>query len=78
MVIDPALFSTPVSKATWKSVQKNPGASLTDTDGTYYNWIWSRPDDPGYTDTIYYLSVYRLELQARAVRIGAPPYANCP
>lgn len=74
---DPALFTTPVSKATWKSVQKNPSATLTDTDGTYYHWIASQPDDPGYADTNYYLSFYRLKLQARAMQIGAPPYANC-
>ena len=78
MVIDPALFTKPVSKATWKSVQENPNATLTDTDGTYYNWIWSQPDDVGYADTNYYLSYYRLQLQARAMQSGAPPYSNCP
>ena len=78
MVIDPALFPTPVSKATWKGVQKNPNATLTDTDGTYYNWIWSQPDDPGYVDTNYWLAHYRLSLQNRAIQIGPPPYAYCP
>ncbi len=78
MVIDPSLFATPVSKATWKNVQKNPNATLTDTDGTYYNWIWSQPDDPGYADTNYYLGVYRLALQTRAIQDGPPPYAHCP
>jgi len=78
MVIDPALFTTPVSKATWKNVQNNPAATLTDTDGTYYNWIWSQPNDPGYADTNYYLNVYRLALQSRSLQVGPPPYANCP
>lgn len=78
MVIDPALFTTPESKTTWKNVQKNPSATLTDTDGSYYHWIASQPDDPGYAKTNHYLSLYRLELQARAIQIGAPPYANCP
>jgi Glutaminase len=78
LVIDPALFATPVTKATWKGVQKNPNATLTDTDGTYYNWIWSQPNDPGYADTNYYLNVYRLALQSRSLQVGPPPYANCP
>ena len=30
-VIDPSLFTSPVSKATWKGVQNNPNATLTDT-----------------------------------------------
>ena len=78
MVIDPSLFLTPVSKADWKSVQKNPNATLTDTDGTYYNWIWSQPDDPGYASTNSYLNQYRLALQSRSLQVGPPPYANCP
>ena len=78
MVIDPSLFITPVSKTDWKNVQKNPNATLTDTDGTYYNWIWSQPDDPGYADTNYYLNYYRLQLQSRSLQLGPPPYANCP
>jgi len=78
MVIDPSLFTTPVSKAAWKNVQKNPNATLTDTDGTYYNWIWSQPNDPGYADTNYYLNIYRLALQSRSLQVGPPPYANCP
>ena len=78
MVIDPSLCSTPVSKEDWKSIQKNPNATLTDTDGMYYHWIISQPDDPGYTSTNYYLNFYRLQLQNRSLQIGPPPYANCP
>jgi len=77
MVIDPALFTTPVSKATWKGVQGDPGASLTDTDASIY-WLWTSGTDPAYTETNYYLSLYRLQLQNRAVQHGPPPYAYCP
>jgi hypothetical protein len=36
MVIDPSLFTTPVSKATWTGVQGDPNASLTDSDGSLF------------------------------------------
>jgi hypothetical protein len=77
MVIDPSLFTTPVSKATWKGVQGDPGATLTDTDASIY-WLWGSGTDPAYTQTNHYLNVYRLKLQTRAVQQGAPPYAVCP
>jgi hypothetical protein len=75
MVIDPSLFTTPVSKATWKGVQGDPGATLTDTDASDYLW---GATDPNYTQTDYDLNTYRLQLQARALQQGPPPYANCP
>ena len=75
MVIDPSLFTTPVSDATWKGVQGDPGATLTDTDASDYYW---GATDPTYTDTNQYLATYRLQLQTRAVQFGPPPYANCP
>jgi hypothetical protein len=77
LVIDPSLFDTPVTKTTWKGVQSDPSATLTDTDGSIY-WLWTNGTDPAYTDTNYYLNKYRLALQARAVQQGPPPYANCP
>jgi len=77
MVIDPSLFTTPVSKATWKGVQGDPGATLTDTGASIY-WLWGSVTDPAYTETNYYLNRYRLHLQTRAVQHGPPPYANCP
>ena len=77
MVIDPALFTTPVSKAAWKGVQGDPGATLTDTDASIY-WLWTSGTDPTYAETNYYLSFYRLQLQSRALQYGSPPYANCP
>ena len=37
MVIDPSLFTTPVTKAMWNSVQGDPAATPTDTHGSIYN-----------------------------------------
>jgi hypothetical protein len=77
MVIDPSLFSTPVTKATWKGVQGDPNASLTNTDASIY-YLWGSVTDPTYTLTDRDLAFYRLALQARALQVGPPPYANCP
>lgn len=76
MVIDPSLFATPVTKATWKSVQGDPGATLTDSDASIY-YLWGSVTDPTYSQTNYYLNYYRLQLQNRALAYGPPPYA-CP
>jgi hypothetical protein len=76
MVIDPSLFTTPVSKATWKGVQGDPNATLTDSDASQY-WP-SGGTDPTYSDTNLRLAYYRLQLQNRAIQYGPPPYANCP
>ena len=76
MVIDPSLFTTPVTKATWKGVQGDPGATLTDTSADQF-WHGGGPD-PNYAHTIAILAQYRLTLQTRALQVGPPPYANCP
>lgn len=76
MVIDPSLFTTPVSEATWKGVQGDPGATLTDSDASQY-WPGGGTD-PTYSDTNIRLAYYRLQLQNRAIQHGPPPYANCP
>jgi hypothetical protein len=76
MVIDPSLFTTPVSKATWKGVQGDPAATLTDT-GPEQFWHGGG-DDPSYTASNQILAQYRLALQTRALQAGPPPYANCP
>lgn len=76
MVIDPSLFTTPVSEATWKSVQGDPNATLTDSDASQY-WP-SGGTDPTYSDTKIRLAYYRLQLQNRAIQVGPPPYAYCP
>jgi hypothetical protein len=79
MVIDPSLFTTPVTMATWKSVQGDPNATLTVTEG----WVFSRwngyQPDPSYTQTNTVLANYRTQLQLRSLGpAGPPPYANCP
>jgi hypothetical protein len=77
MVIDPALFTTPVSKATWKAAQNNPNATLTDTPWTYFR-KWGETD-PTFSKTNTVLADHRLALQVRSLTsVGPPPYANCP
>jgi hypothetical protein len=75
MVIDPSLFTTPVTKSGWKGVQGDPGATLTDTDASDFLW---GATDPNYVQTNQTLAYYRLQLQNRSVQNGPPPYANCP
>jgi hypothetical protein len=75
MVIDPSLFTAPVSKPTWKGVQGDPNATLTDSDASDYLW---GETDPTYAKTDDRLAYYRLQLQNRTVQFGPPPYANCP
>ena len=60
MVVDPSLFTTPVSKATWKGVQHNPNATLTDTDWTFFRK--SGETDPTFSKTNTVLADYRLQL----------------
>ena len=76
MVTDPSLFTTPVSQATWKGVQGDPGATLTNSDASQY-WP-AGGTDPTYSATNVHLSFYRLMLYDRASQSGSPPYANCP
>lgn len=81
MVIDPSLFTTPVTVATWKSVQGDPGASLTYTPGSTF-WLWPygpyTQTDPNYVQTAQVLATYRIALQNQVNMDGPPPYANCP
>ena len=76
MVIDPSLFTNPITEAAWKGVQGDVNATLTDTDASQY-WP-SGGTDPAYVDTNFRLAYYRLQLQNRALQFGSPPYANCP
>jgi hypothetical protein len=78
--IDPALFQTPVSKATWKGVQNDPAATLVDTDASifYRSPGGSTQTDPNYVQTAQVLATYRLQLKNRSLQLGPPPYANCP
>jgi hypothetical protein len=77
MVIDPSLFTTPVTEAQWKGVQGDPSATLKDTDGSIFHW-YNNQTDPTYVQTDQVLATYRLSLQNRVNQIGPPPYANCP
>lgn len=77
MVIDPSLFTTPVSKPAWKSVQGDAGATLTDSDALIF-YLWGNVTDPSYSQTNQVLATYRLKLQTRSIQQGPPPYANCP
>src|SRR5574341_475856 len=74
MVIDPSLFATPVTEPTWKGVQGDPNATLTETAAAIY-YLWGSVTDPNYTETNSYLAYYRLQLQNRALQYGPPPYA---
>jgi hypothetical protein len=76
MVIDPSLFTSPVSEATWKGVQGDPNATLTPTDADQF-WHGGGTD-PTYSASNAILAQYRLALQTRAIQVGPPPYANCP
>jgi hypothetical protein len=77
MVIDPSLFTTPVTQATWKGAQGDPNASLTPSAASIF-YLWGNQTDPNYTQTDQVLATYRLALQNRTVQQGPPPYANCP
>jgi len=77
MVIDPSLFTKPVTEAAWKGVQGDASATLTPTAASVY----MRPaqTDPGYTDTNVQLNYYRQKLKLRSLQpAGPPPYAFCP
>jgi hypothetical protein len=77
MVIDPALFTTPVTKQAWKGVQGDPNATLTDSAASIF-YLFTNQTDPTYALTNQVLVTYRLQLQLRTASYGPPPYANCP
>lgn len=79
-VIDPSLFTTPVTIATWKSVQGDPRALLySEPASTFYRYSDGRIiTDPTYEQTKIVLADYRAALQARSLGPdGPPPYAAC-
>ena len=77
MVIDPSLFSGPVTAATWKGVQGDPNAVLTPTSAAIFQ-RWTTTD-PTYSQTNWVLDYYRTQLYLRSISAdGPPPYANCP
>jgi Glutaminase len=84
-VIDPSLFTGPVTEQTWKSVQGDPGATLTHTSASVY--LRPAATDPGYVQTNQHLATYRIALKNRStleinpgtgMPWGPPPYAHCP
>lgn len=77
LVIDPSLFTAPITEATWKGVQNHPNATLTNTDASVY-WRNVIPTDPNYVDTNMRLQYYRLQLKNRSLMSGPPPYGYCP
>jgi Glutaminase len=79
IVIDPSLFTTPVTEPQWKAVQGDLLATLTDTDASVFMLFNpAQPTDPTYALTNAVLVTYRLALQNRSINQGPPPYANCP
>jgi hypothetical protein len=76
-VIDPSLFTTPVTKSAWKGVQGDASATLTDSAASIF-YLWTGETDPTNAKTEQVLATYRLRLQNRAVQHGPPPYAHCP
>jgi Glutaminase len=83
-VIDPSLFSGPVTVATWKSVQGDPAATLTYTSSAIFHL--QNETDPTYTKTAGVLATYRNKLKQRStvdvnpntnMLWGPPPYAHC-
>lgn len=82
MVFDPALFSGPVTKSEWKSVQSDSNATLTTSSWTiFYLWgsgsgtSWFSLTDPSFTQTNSVLAHYRTVLLNRTINFGPPPYA---
>jgi Glutaminase len=80
MVIDPSLFSTPVTDADWKQIQGDPGALAATSDASIY---YRGPDgrtstDPDGSRTAQDLAQFRARLKLRAAQPGGPPpYAHC-
>jgi hypothetical protein len=77
MVIDPSLFTKPVTKEEWKAVQGDASATLTDSEASIF-YLWGSVTDPTYAQTNQVLITYRQRLQLRSLEKGPPPYAYCP
>jgi hypothetical protein len=76
MVMDPSMFTTPVSTATWQAACTDPSSTLQDTVADQY-WP-SGGTDPTYSSTNADLATYRTALRNRSLSsYGPPPYSNC-
>lgn len=73
-VIDPSLCNSPVSFADWKNRQGDPGASLTATAWTDYNWIGDNTT-VSISQAHQYMQLYRNRLRERCLDFGPPPYS---
>ncbi len=80
-VVDPSLFSGPVTQPAWKNVQGDPSAVLEPSDAAVFYRTkggGSIQYDPTYTQTNNVLTTYRNTLKLRSASAsGPPPYANC-
>lgn len=79
-VIDPALFTEPVPRATWAGVQGDPNPTLVPSAGDVFHRGYSGAVvyDPTYSQTNAVLTTYRAQLQVRSASSdGPPPYAQC-
>ncbi|MBP2326745.1 hypothetical protein JOF56_007130 [Kibdelosporangium banguiense] len=76
-VIDPALFTSPVPRATWFGVQGDPSATLVPTGWeVFHNGLGTY--DPTFSQTNSVLATYRAKLQVRSASAdGPPPYPRC-
>lgn len=80
-VIDPSLFTEPVTKVKWVNVQNDPNRALQDTDANvfYRNYNGDKVEyDSDYSQTQQILKYYKRELDNRVSIYGPPPYSNCP
>jgi len=80
LVLDPSIFSEPVSKSKWKAAQKDANAVLASTDSSIFlrSRTGSTKTDMDYAKNLKELKTYRLRLKLRAVSVaGPPPYAKC-
>jgi hypothetical protein len=85
-VIDPSLFTTPVTVADWQALQ-NPSSTLRfSTWEPYWSSWWQIPEsdwasagitDPTFSQTNYHLELKCTYLQDDCVEYGPPPY-DCP
>ena len=71
-VIDPSLFNEPVPRATWKSVQGDPSATLTPSSADIF-YYWGSVTDPTYSKTNAVLTTYRNMLKLRSAGSDGPP-----
>lgn len=80
-VIDPSLFTGPVSKSTWVSVQGDPSAAVEpSTAAVFYRTRGGGyvEYDSNYSKTNQVLNTYRNELKLRSTGSdGPPPYLQC-